>query len=186
MENPWKAYSKVNPQREDGHRRINSDIWQALVRADITASAYKVVLHVIDRSWGYDKLEVTIGYTSFIKATGLTKVSIRNGAREAERKRLLVIKPGNFNQAATYLFNKHYDTWTCLPVIEINTGKTNNTRPGIANSTTPGIPLTSKVSLPTESIIKRKKGNIYTENNKKENTGSTKYFSGKYGHMVRK
>ena len=186
MINQYRELSQVNPQRDNGHRQINNEIWQALTRADITASAYKVIMCVIDRSWGYNQLEASIGYSVFMKATGLSKVSIRNGVREAVHKHLLLVEPGNFRDAATYLFNKYYDTWTCLPVKDINTGKANYTRPGKANDTTPGKPPTSKLSYPKENIKKKEKS-IYRDINKEKKlitTDPDRYRQGRYGHMV--
>lgn len=199
MENPWKAQSKVNPQRDNGHRRINTEIWQALTRVEITSSAYKIIMCVIDRSWGYDQLEASIGYATFVKSTGLSKVSIRNGINEAEKKHILVVNKGTFKESAKYLFNKHYDTWEGLPVKDINTGKPQPNDPVKHFNTPPGIPLIASHSLPTENIQKTKrekyiKGNV----NKKEKYGKnekqwmrpdrennvSRFFSGKYGHCV--
>ena len=191
MKNPWKAKSKVNPQRENGHRRINSDIWHALTLVNITSAAYKIVLTIIDRTWGFDLSEAPIGYSAFAKSTGLTKVSIRNGIKEAEKKHLIVVETGNYKSSAKYLFNKHYDTWLGITVLNINTGKAKIPTPGKANSTRGGIPATKETSLPTENIIENiyKKGNSsFSIKNKKDDVPdrSGKYFGGKYGHMVRK
>jgi hypothetical protein len=88
-----------------------------------------------------------------------------------------VVKPGNFRDASTYLFNKHYDTWLSgkdiNTGIDINTGKAKDTTPGKAKDTTPGKakdttpgkPLTSELSLPIETFIETikkplKKGSI--------------------------
>ncbi len=49
MDNPYKILSKVNPQREDGHRRINSDVFAALIRAKLSGAGYQVVLFILDR-----------------------------------------------------------------------------------------------------------------------------------------
>lgn len=113
IHNPWREVSQVNPQRDNGHRRINNEIWAALVRAGLPGSVYQIVMHVIDRSWGYDQLEATIGYSQFHKATGLSRWGIAKAIKMAEEKRLLVIKHGSTTgrEPSRYLFNKHYDTW---------------------------------------------------------------------------
>ncbi len=146
MINPYKAQSKINPQRDDQHRRVAKEVWWALVRADISLSGYKVVLHVIDRSWGYDKLEASIGYASFIKATGLSKSSIRNAISELVRKHILVAErtPGDSKTPSVYMFNKHFDTWDAglskwLTGLNLTTGikdtPVSNTDTGINNDT---------------------------------------------------
>ena len=188
MINPWRALSQVNPQRENGHRRINTDIWQALVSAGLPGSVYQVVMYVIDRSWGYDQVEVSLGYSQLCKATRLTKPSVINAVKIAEKTHLLVIERGDTLTRATniYLFNKFYDTWLTSKVNR--TSKVNSTYTSKANSTSTSKALTSKVSFPIEN--RKQKGYIYTDNNNKksstENRDPDKYIKGKYGHMVRR
>ena len=186
MINPWKALSQVNPQRENGHRRINSDVWQALVSAGLPGSVYQVVMYVIDRSWGYDQIEVSLGYSQLCKATRLTKPSVINAVKIAEKTHLLVIEHGNTLTQSTnvYLFNKYYDTW--LTSKANSTSKINSTSTSKVNSTSTSKAPTSKVSFLTEN--RKQKGYIYTDNKNKnkstENRDPDKYIKGKYGHMV--
>lgn len=194
MNNPYRELSKVNPQREDGHRRINNDIWQALIKADLSGSAFRVCFYIIDRSWGYDLLEVTIGISQFCKATLLSHQGVLNGIKEAEIKHLLVVQHNTPNpkNPNTYLFNKYYDTWLT------STQHFTSTLPCTETSKQP-CELTSKaptpeVSLPIERGEGRGGASPHTENKKRgytglnnkenKNTDPDRFFKGKYGHMV--
>lgn len=115
MVNPWKNLSKINPQRESGNRQICNCVYQALIRAGLTASEYKVCLFVIDKTWGFNKNFDTIVVQQFQEATGLSERMVRKVTHDLRSKRIVYFEPSKrvhrgspFNQ---YLFNKHYDTW---------------------------------------------------------------------------
>ena len=194
MENPYRKLSSVNPQRDNGHRQINNEIWQALMLSNLTGSEYKIIMLVIDRAWGYNKTEVSIGYTTIMKATGLTKPSIRDSIKKLQDKHILITEKGNFKDSTKYLLNKYYDTWTSLPVKNINTGKLDCISPGKVNSTTPGkVPLRSFLTTKENLNKTLNKGDQYTNNLKRKKTGGLynpdkdnpdRLFQGKYGHLV--
>ncbi len=115
MTNPWKKLSKINPQRESGNRQIQNRVYQALIRADVRYSQYKICLFVIDKAWGFNKNFDVISGGQFKEATGLSERMIRKTAKALREKRIIYFEPSKrvhcgspFNQ---YLFNKHYDTW---------------------------------------------------------------------------
>ncbi len=60
MQNPYKKKSAVNPQTENGHRRINNDVYHALTLYPFTGAELRVVLVAIDRTWGWDQKSATI------------------------------------------------------------------------------------------------------------------------------
>jgi len=113
--NPWKKLSKINPQRESGHRQICNGVYQALVHLDLSASEYKICLFVIDKTWGFNKSFDTISTSQFQGATGLSERMVRKATQCLRKRRIIYYEPSKrvhrgspFNQ---YLFNKHYDTW---------------------------------------------------------------------------
>lgn len=110
MENPWKKKSSVNPQKEDGHREISNPVFQALIASDLSGAEYKVIMAVIDRSWGFSKQSAKISLTYFTDATGISRRGIINIINELEEKHLIVTARHG-TQTNEYLFNKHFDTW---------------------------------------------------------------------------
>ena len=196
MNNPYRELSQVNPQRDNGHRRINNDIWAALIQADMPGSVFRILMYVIDRSWGYDKLEVALGYSQICKATNLSRPAVITAVKLAEEKHVLIIDHGSPQgmKTNTYLFNKYYDTW--LTSKECLTSKVDDTRTSkVEHHLTSKVP-TPEVSFPIENNRKQKR-NIY-QDNKKNKTGvnldgidpiheetKKRYTGGKYGHLVR-
>ena len=50
MQNPYKDFSSVNPQREDGRREIETSVFQALIRAGLSGLEYTLVLFAFGNS----------------------------------------------------------------------------------------------------------------------------------------
>ncbi len=115
MINPWKALSKINPQREDTHRRINSDVFRALAKADLTLSELRVILCIIDLTWGYNKVFDAISLTQINQGTGLSKRGVIYSIQTLRAKRIIHYEPSEKivrgSRINRFLFNKHYDTW---------------------------------------------------------------------------
>ncbi|KKM97003.1 hypothetical protein LCGC14_1172370 [marine sediment metagenome] len=111
MQNPHKSKSVVNPQAENGHRRINNDVYHALSMYPFTGAELRVVLATIDRTWGWDLKSATISLNKFMLATNLSRQGVVKAIKGLSKKRVLVIKHGKAPKQSEYLFNKHFDTW---------------------------------------------------------------------------
>ncbi len=110
LENPFKQFSTVNPQRENGRREIANDIWRALAVASLTGSEYQVVFIVIDKTWGYGKKSAAISLGHFEKSTRLSRQGIIDAVKRLEGRRM-ILRQVNGTKTTEYLFNKHWDTW---------------------------------------------------------------------------
>lgn len=110
MKNPWRELSKVNPQKEDGHREINNDIYHALMAARLPGAVYQIVLTVIDKTWGFTKPGAPISLAQFQRMTGLSHNGVCSAIKQAEQLRLIVVARTS-TKVSEYMFNKHYDTW---------------------------------------------------------------------------
>ncbi len=115
MKNPWKRLSKINPQREDGTRQINSNVFAALVKAKLPTAEMSVVLTIISKTWGFGKRSDTISTSQFVEETGFPGRTIKRVRQDLLKKRIIffqtskrVIRGTPLNE---YSFNKHYDTW---------------------------------------------------------------------------
>ena len=114
MQNPYRALSKVNPQKEGHHREIATDVFHALMAARLSGGDYKVVLTVIDRTWGFGKLSAIISLSQLQEATLLSRQGVIKAIHSLDTKHIIAISHTwgtNPKKATEYLFNKHYDTW---------------------------------------------------------------------------
>ena len=116
MKNPWKKLSKINPQREQGNRQICNDIFHALVSGKFTGAEYKIILAVIDKTWGYNKTDAAISVKDFSKMTNLSSRMVKYSLKHLKSIRVLYSSPLKTRVQAgsplnEYAVNKHYDTW---------------------------------------------------------------------------
>ena len=112
MENPFKGDSHINPQKEDGHREIETSILQALIGAGLSGLEYALVLHLIDKTWGWNKKEDLISLSQFHEATGHDQGYIARSLKNLEKKQIIIVKHGGGRgRLSTYMFNKYWDTW---------------------------------------------------------------------------
>ena len=115
MKNPWREVSKVNPQKEDGHREINNDVYHALLAAKLPGAIYQIIFAVIDKTWGFAKHGAPLSLTQFQEMTGLSRSGVCKAVKQAEQRRLIVVEKQS-TKVSKYIFNKHYDTWLTSPL----------------------------------------------------------------------
>ena len=119
MKNPWKQLSKISPQVEDGHCRMNNEILQKLICHKLTGSQLSIILYIWRKTWGYGKKEDAISISQFVKATGLSRRGIQSTVRELRKLRIIYFKQSgplqNGSPLNVYLFNKHWDMWVVRP-----------------------------------------------------------------------
>lgn len=116
MKNPWKRYSKINPQREVGNRQIANDVFRALIAAEFVGADYKVIMAIIDKTWGYQKNETVISVKQFSEMTNLSTRVVKRTLKKLLELRVVYVEvsstrlhTGSFLN--NYAINKHYDTW---------------------------------------------------------------------------
>lgn len=162
MKNPWKAKSKVNPQVENGHRRIANDVLQALLKQGMTGSEWAVCMAVIDKTYGFQKLSDLISYGQLTVMTNFNRQTVIDAVKSLKLRHILVVNQGRL--VNEILFNKHYDTWV------VNQGRLVNRRrpPQSTIHDYPSQPRATRTSQP-RATHKRKKETLkenYTKESK--------------------
>lgn len=116
MNNPWKQYSKLNPQREDGNRQIATDVFHSLMSVNLSGAEFRIVLTIIDKTWGFNKETDCISVSQFMELTGIAERTIKDCLKNLKEKRIIFYESSNIRGRCgsplnEFLFNKHYDTW---------------------------------------------------------------------------
>jgi len=148
MKNPWKALSKVNPQRENGHREIANDVFQKLLIQRLTGAEWAICMSIIDQTYGFNRHWVDISYQTLANSTTYSRRMAIKAVKSLERRRLLVVNhssPGvnHSSPVVQILFNKHYDTWQGGSEPQFTTGEpdgnkvVNHSSPGVVNHSSP-------------------------------------------------
>jgi len=126
MRNPWKSKSKVNPQAENGHRRIANEVLQQLIKQGLTGSEWDVIMAVIDKTYGFGKLSDRISYGQIVNATSLSRRTAIRAVNSLEARRILVVS--RMSPVNQILFNKHHDTWQLVTQMAPAASDTDDTR----------------------------------------------------------
>ncbi|MEW6143363.1 MAG: replication protein [Chloroflexota bacterium] len=76
---------------EGGFRRIENSLFEALIGAKLSGSAYAVLLVVIDRTIGFRRQSAGISLSHFQGQTGLSRQSVQQAIRRLEREGFLKV-----------------------------------------------------------------------------------------------
>ena len=87
MKNPYKEFSKVSPQKENGDRRVANDIWEALMKAGLSGAEYQIIFLVIGNTWGFQKPFDGITFSQMKERTKLSRRTVIKAVKELEKKR---------------------------------------------------------------------------------------------------
>jgi len=106
---------KNTPQTNKGFIKIatgnsENDVLTALIKANLNATEYQVVLTVLRKTWGWNKKKDWISYTQFEKLTGKTRPSIWNAIEQLVKKNILV-RNSEKGKQTFYQVNKDFTSW---------------------------------------------------------------------------
>ena len=78
--------------RKVGFRKIDNDLFTALVAAKLTGAGYQIVLAVIDRTIGFHRDKASISLTDFQKLTHLSRQSVRLAIKQLETMNIIYVE----------------------------------------------------------------------------------------------
>lgn len=167
----WVTEMKSN--YADGFRKIPNALYEAMMKANITRSGYKILFAVIHLSIGYQKNSAEISLTQFSSLTGLSRQGVIEAIKFLISQNVITkLSEGSTNKsAAVYSVNQNFDTWTSKPELtSTNTQKLTSTSQKVDQSprqklTSTSQPIESDITFPKE--IKENLKNIYKEKEQK-------------------
>jgi len=101
-----------NPQIEEGSVRIANELFRALRGYAFSGSELRILLSVIEHTYGYNRRTAQLSYSYIAKLTGLTKRSVaRTIKRLVAANVLKCVAPHTARGGYTWMLNNHYQTW---------------------------------------------------------------------------
>jgi len=100
----------ANPQKENGFTAIANEILEQLVKTPLLGAEFQVLLHIIRKTYGYNKKQDRISFTQFEKATGISRQTINKTIKNLIIKGMIVkiyLPDGNIG----YTFIKDHEKW---------------------------------------------------------------------------
>ena len=101
----------VNPQLENGHIKIATELWEALIKYRIPGEQRQVLDFIIRKTYGWHKKQDGISYGQFVDFTGIKKSNVIRAIKELKKKKVIRVLKKEYNSYATYEFNKKYTQW---------------------------------------------------------------------------
>lgn len=96
----------ASPQLEDGYTRIANEILEKIIsNRSLSAKELRVILHVIRKTYGFEKKRDWISISQFMKAVGGDRASMCRTLKRLVAHRLLV------KTERDYGFNKNWEQW---------------------------------------------------------------------------
>ena len=103
----------ANPQLQDGYVKLANEILEALVRSNLSGTELAIILHLIRKTYGFNKKQDEISISQFLKAIPVTKPTLCKCLRNLQLVNIIkLVKKGNsLKRSNLYEFNKNYETW---------------------------------------------------------------------------
>lgn len=102
----------ASPQKENGYTPIANEILDHLIQTKINSDAWKLVLFIIRKTYGFNKKQDKIALSQFVLATQLKKSVVCRGLNRLNSMNI-IIRIAN-DDCTIYRFNKDFDTWKPL------------------------------------------------------------------------
>ncbi len=100
----------ANVQKENGYTEVANELMEALARADLSGSEYKVVLYIIRSTYGWKRKTACLSVEEIAVGTGQWKDTTAEAVRSLRRRNILTAEGDNYHPK-TYSIQKDYEQW---------------------------------------------------------------------------
>ena len=104
----------ANPQKENGFTAIANEIMEALYKANLPGQAFRLVLLVLRKTYGYQKKEDAISLSQMERETGIHHVRCSQLIKDLVLAQILTVSVNINGIGKKYIFNKDFDKWDTL------------------------------------------------------------------------
>lgn len=136
-----------SPQLENGYTRLANELLDALIGAGLTARQWAVVMAIIRKTYGFNKISDEIGLSQLVAMTGLDKGNLSKTVHELEAAKVINRSAGTHGHSLG--INKKHKQWGVVKsttpvvktttVVKSTTGGCQNDNEGVVKSTTLGL-----------------------------------------------
>lgn len=101
----------ANPQTENGFTKISNELFDQIIKADLSLRELKIIFTVIRFTYGFNRKEAELSTRFISNATGIKFQNIANSIKHLQNKNILVLHRGNHKQGRKIILNKNYELW---------------------------------------------------------------------------
>ena len=102
----------ASPQLENGHTRIANEVFDSLMRCDLTGCEFSLIYLVIRKTWGWHKKDSEISIDEFCRLTKRPRTTVTDSLHHLRQINMLRCEPGGGRgKPSKWGFNKDWQTW---------------------------------------------------------------------------
>ena len=100
-----------NPQLENGYIRIANELYQALYKADLSASELRITLFIIYQTFGYNKKSRALSASYISNGTKIPCSTVQKALDKLIKMNVVVFKNNSSHNIRVLQINKYYSKW---------------------------------------------------------------------------
>ena len=103
----------ASPQKENGYTGIANELLEKIVASGLNGTEMAIILHIIRKTYGFQKKQDEISLSQFMKAIPVSKPTVCNALNNLQLVKILklVKKGSSLHSSNLWAFNKNYDEW---------------------------------------------------------------------------
>jgi phage replication O-like protein O len=104
----------ASPQKEKGYTPIANELLEALIKVNLHASQFAMILAIMRKTYGFNKKSDSISISQFMEMLGLSRRAVIYNLQDLEAKAIIFIRrerDGQKNNVNVIELNKDYDAW---------------------------------------------------------------------------
>ena len=101
----------ASPQLEDGYIRIANELYQAIYKANLSGSEFRVLLFIVRQTYGFNKTERRLAISYIANGAEIPEKTVRRCINSLIEKNIIVAKSEHQNEAKILRINKRYNQW---------------------------------------------------------------------------
>jgi len=144
----------ANPQKENGYTAIANEILERIVSSGLNGTELAIVLFVLRKTYGYQKIQDEISISQFEDNLPYTRRTILKAIKVLKLVNILtLVKKGDSRICSNlWAFNKNYDTWKLVSKLTRPKGTSVKTGSQLVSK-----PIPTKESKESNTIPSKKK-----------------------------
>ena len=170
------------PQIENGYTRIANELLEAVCRLNISGSEMRILLYIIRRTYGFNRIYAEMPLPEIAAAVGMHKVNVSRTLKKLKEQNLIELHPSKGIKPQTISIVKDYQKWS----VEICTGLPLSKMITVINPDNPKVIKADNPTVinPDNPTVINSDNPTYKENKEryKERGKESRPPSGRYGN----
>jgi phage replication O-like protein O len=101
----------ASPQIEDGYTKIANEIVEAIYQYPLSGHEFRMLLLIIRKTYGFNKLEDSVSLSQMMRALTLSKTRCSQVINKLQLQKIVTVTENINGIGKKYKFNKNFEQW---------------------------------------------------------------------------